>query len=73
MTFALGVIARLNILAGKRSPSSLKRFRLELRRDLAEIKHNKYLMKADNLFKKIAASSRNTLLLAMTPGEYSNA
>jgi len=49
---------RLNILGGERNPSSLKRFRLELRRDLAEIKHNKYLIKADKLLKACFASLR---------------
>ena len=43
----------------ERSPSSLKCFHVQLRRDLAEAKHNMYLAKAGNPFnsKKIASSS----------------
>ena len=43
----------------ERSPSSLKCFHVQLRRDLAEAKHNMYLAKAGNLLnsKKIASSS----------------
>ena len=47
----------------ERSPSSLKCFHVQLRRDLAEAKHYMYLAKAGNLFdfKEIASSSlRNT-------------
>ena len=47
------VIARLNMLVGDRSSSSPRRILAGLRRDLAEIKHNKYLMKADNPFKRL--------------------
>ena len=57
-----GLKIHLCVIAGdrrERSPSSLKGFHVQLRRDLAEAKHYMYLAKAGNLFnsKEIASSS----------------